>query len=280
MSDQLEEIPQEDTELAAKNETTAQDETNKTTTAEDEQEEKGEDEGEKPAKKVKKVKKEEVKKKNAIPTRLAALADLGISVSKAWAINHPTFTVKFTDYQSLLNQAQTYSDSLGISQNYDGEKTTNTDALKDLNKRLTNALRMLKNYIKAEYDSPIAAKAAYIKHGLVELSENSYGLPRDNDARQKCLLKLVAVLQEAGNPFAGKTYGLSAWQLLQTEHQTVWNASQNTRMGKSSITNNTDLAYKELRNMLVKLRAQIKIDFDGQDVNKILRTFSFMKENV
>jgi hypothetical protein len=220
-----------------------------------------------------------VKKKKAIPTKLAAVANLGLDVAQAWAANHPTFTVKFIDYNGLLRQSQAFLNELNQSKNYDGERANNTDNLTTIGKRLTDSLRMFKNYIKAEYDDPIAVKAAYIQHGLIERSTNSYGLPRDNDSRQQVLIKLVAKLQEAGNPFAGKSYGLSHWQQLQTDHQTIWNNSKNTRMGKSDITNNTDAQFKELKNVLSKLRAQIKIDFDGQDVNKVLRTFSFMKEN-
>ena len=279
MSNELPEIPEEELNENGENETAsnkiANPEAENTDATDSETETTEEEDDSEPEKAPKK----KVKKKKAIPTKLAAVANLGLDVAQAWAVNHPTFTVKFTDYNSLLTQARTFLNELNQSQNYDGEKVTNTDNLTAINKRLTDGLRMLKNYIKAEYDDPIAVKAAYIQHGLVERTENSYGLPRDNDSRQQVLIKLVDKLQEAGNPFAGKAYGLSHWQRLQTDHKEVWDDSKNTRMGKSGVTNNTDTQLKELKNVLSKLRAQIKIDFDGQDVNKVLRTFSFMKEN-
>ena len=280
MSNELDEVSEEELNKTGEEETVLLTDATKTPADAENKEEEAAKKTEENEEKPKKKDKDKVKKKNAIPDKLAALANLGIDVAKAWAINHPTFTVKFTDYQTLLLQAQTFSDELSQSQSLDGQKTTNTDALKDINQRLATALRMLKNYIKAEFDNPNAVKAAYISYGLIALVGNSYGFPRDNDLRQKCLLKIVAKLQEPANLFAGKPYGLAAWEILQTDHEIIWEGSKTSRMGKSSVSNTTDTSRKDLRNILSKLRQQIKVDFDGQNENKILRTFAFMKENV
>ncbi len=212
------------------------------------------------------------------PQDYTNLAELGLTVSRSWTSNHADYTTKVTEQGALLTLSNDLKSKAVQNTQYDNEKRHNTVALQNVNQEIEEAIKILRRYIQAEFPTIKDFSALYRDYGLEPNTKNTFTFPKDNDRRHQRLTVLLSKMNEAGNIFATKPYGLTYWTELSTRHITEWEKSRSLKSGKSALSREVKSKFDELKEILRLLQAQIKIDFPRTETSKVLREFGFLGE--
>lgn len=215
---------------------------------------------------------------NSRPSDYVNLAELGIIVAQSWQNNYSDYTIKFVTPSELLNLSVLFKTKAVENTQQDVYKKQNTTALRTVNKEIDTAIKMLRRYLKAEYVTEKNLSTHYAQYGLELDKGNSFSIVSDNDRRRQRMSILIAKLSEPNNPIAAKQFGLSHWIQLQAQHNTAWDDSKNMKTRKTTLSRETQKYAAEVKELLRKLQAQIKIDFPKTDHPKVLREFGFLNE--
>lgn len=212
------------------------------------------------------------------PKDIINLAELGILVAKNWQQRYPNYTVNFTTVTDLETKSNDFKAKALNNTIKDSDKKNNTVALKNVNKDITEAVKILKKYLKAEYPLEKDLSAYYSAYGLELNGKSRYDLIADNDRRSQRIDVLLGEMSKPNNILANKTYGLAYWQGLKARHETEWTLSKSLKGDKTSLSRETKTLMTEVDEILKKLYTSIKLDFPKADVKKILREFGFLNE--
>jgi hypothetical protein len=212
------------------------------------------------------------------PSDYVNLAELGRSVAQGWQNNYPDYTTKFTTYSELSTLANLLRSKAELNTQQDTFKKGNTAELKLVNKDIEEAIKMLRRYLKAESPDNSQLNTQYAMYGLEANSKGIYSLIQDNDRRYQRMFVLIAKLSEPNNIIAGKSFGLAHWQQLQARHSKAWEDSKNMKKQKATLSRETKGYLLQLKELLSKFQAQLKIDFPKADRAKVMREFGFLNE--
>jgi hypothetical protein len=203
-------------------------------------------------------------------------AALARNVAKKWGEVFPNYTVRFCTQANLLVLADNFYAKALANSEHDGNKKQNSDALRMINKKITQSIARLKEYIRDEYGEDAAAN--YALYGLEKGKGTNYTFPTDNDRRAQRLIILLQKMGEANNPLASKKQGLAYWTETISSHSTLWEASKSMKSTKSELSQACKAYHKEVGDLLAKLHKQISIDFDKSEVATTRRSFGFLTE--
>lgn len=203
-------------------------------------------------------------------------AALARNVAKKWGEVHPGYTVRFCTQANLLALADSFYAKALANTEHDGNKKQNSDELRAVNKKITQSVARLKEYIRDEYG--VNAEANYVLYGLEKTRNKTYTLPTDNDKRAQRLILLLQKLNEFHNPLAAKHQGLAYWEELKSSHSVAWEASKNMKGTKAELSQSCKAFHKEVGDLLTKLYKQIAIDFEKLDIATTRRSFGFLTE--
>lgn len=209
------------------------------------------------------------------PTDYINRAALAVNVATKWGSSYPTYNVNFTTQTNFLTKAQALQAKSTQNATHDAVKKDNTNALKEVRKQIRANTTRLKNYIKDEYEEN--ADAMYSAYGLEKI-KNNFIFPTDGDRLSQRLSMLLVKLQEPNNPIANRKQGLTYWQNLITEHDTLWAASKNMKMDKSNLVIECRDLHKEIGDILSRLYRQIALDYPRDQVALIRRNFGYLNE--
>jgi hypothetical protein len=209
------------------------------------------------------------------PTDYNNRAQLAITLVANWQQFHPNYVVNFTNIVDFTALAQSFYDKANQNANHDILKKNNSANLKSITQEIRKNTARLKEYIRDEYDTNI--EAMYAAYGLEKVN-NNIAFPTDNDSLMQRLGILLAKLQEANNPLAGRKQGLAYWEDLITRHATEWVTAKNMKATKSQLAQECKDMHKIVGDKLSKMYRQIAIDNDRDQVASVRRSFGFLNE--
>lgn len=211
-----------------------------------------------------------------LPKDFANMAELAATVAQSWKANYATYTVKFVDFDTLLQKANDFRNTSVLNATNDSVRKSNTQALKLANQEITNAVKVLRRYIQGEYATLKDFSAHYSAYGLEPIgTSKTYSMPIDNDRRKQRLSILVSKLENPSDPFHNKEYGFAYFSNLKQSHDTAWENVKNLSVNKSVSSHDTRTAFEQIKVWLQKLKAQIKIDFDKSELENVYKNFGF-----
>lgn len=210
------------------------------------------------------------------PVDYVNLASLGVNVGKQWRDNFPEYSPTFCSKTEFLLFHEQFLAEAQLNNEHDALKKKNTAALKEVNATITTSTKRLKEYIRDAYSKD--AEPEYAAYGLEKTKTNSYAFPKDNDSRKECLARLIARMSSPQNPLANRTQGLSYWTDLVTRHTIEWEKSKNLKSRKAELSENCKANLKKATTLQKKLLAQIKIDFEKENLATVRRRFGFLNE--
>ena len=211
-----------------------------------------------------------------IPTNYADRAQLGMKVARNWQNNFPSYTTKFTTFADLLQLSQNLADEASKSKQAQGKKRVNTVKLQTLNKTIDDSLAKLKSNIQHATDT---TDSTYFGMYGIQKIRTTYMFPRDNDSRIEALEQLVAKLREPNDIVAQEAQGLAFWESLAAQHKAEWEQGGDINSDKSTASGGAKNYFKDCGNLLTKLQAQIRIDFNASQLPTVLRAFGFQQES-
>ena len=210
------------------------------------------------------------------PVDYVNLASLGVNVGKQWRDFFPDYNPTFCSKQEFLLFHEQFLAEAQLNNEHDALKKKNTVALKEVNATITSSTMRLKEYIRDVFGKD--AEAEYAAYGLEKIKSNSYSFPKDNDSRRECLARLIARMNSPQNPIATRTQGLAYWTDLVTRHTIEWEKSKTLKSRKSELSENCKANLKKATTLQKKLLAQIKIDFERENLPTVRRRFGFLNE--
>ena len=166
----------------------------------------------------------------------------------------------------------------------DGVKKRNTGDLEIVNQRVNVGVQRFRHQVAGDdaYVDVEDMNTIYADYSLIDVSNGTYGIPRDNDERQAYMRILISRLQRLNDPMANKKYGLAFWEDLADEHLLAWGDSTDMKSDKTVYSVAAHLAYYKLRALITRFRKRIDSDismFPGETLKDVLRKMGFIAEN-
>ena len=221
----------------------------------------------------------------AMLNTIAKISSQAQTVGRMWQNNQPNFVsanFSFRDFENEANQLEAIlaEDNLNETQRNQSKLTLAT-----IKTRLTNGIVMLRSYLKNEelLNSNFNLASEYIDLGFQykvnKKNYQYYAFPANVEEQTDTIEKITTKMQEAGNPYANKDFGLAYWQALKVDFINSWQNSEMLRSQKSFLIKKKEDQSKKVKNMVLSLKMQIRAAYINNDADKMLRTFGYLKEN-
>ncbi len=190
----------------------------------------------------------------AIPAADVDFMDVAKTVAASWLAN-PAITLLWKTSGDFDKEVQNYAISLGSRISTGSVRPGQTLTLKQLDKKVNDAVTEVKVYIEKKFKKANAT-AQFARYGIVRENE-SYIFSRDRNNRKAAFELMIAAI--AADGFGTEEYGTAFWTALQTDYAAAL-ALASTTTGdvseKVATKNQQKLAIKKvLTNLLLVLRA-------------------------
>lgn len=211
-------------------------------------------------------------KKSNVPIADVDFGTVAFNVATKWN-ETASISLLWTTATEFTTQATAYNSELSMRNQVGGGRPQITQALKNLDVIMDDALAYVKGYIIDKYKKE-SAPSYYPAFGI-EHKKIKYVFPRD---RNKRLASLELMLQGiVDNGFGGKEFGTAFWTDIKTQYESLVNQASSTDGIISSRVSSKNTLKGSLKKTLNSLISVIKGNYP--DTYKAeLRTWGFQKE--
>jgi hypothetical protein len=190
----------------------------------------------------------------AIPIADVDFMDVAKTVATSWLAN-PPITLLWKNSGDFDKEVQAYTTSLGSRLNTGSVRPGQTLTLKQLDKKVNDAITEVKVYIEKKYKKA-NAQAQFTRFGIVK-ENGAFIFSRDRNNRKAAFDLMIAAIAAEG--FGAEEYGTAFWTSLQTDYNAALTAASTTTgdvSEKVATKNQQKLAIKKvLTNLLLVLKA-------------------------
>ena len=209
----------------------------------------------------------------AIPAADVDFMDVAKAVAASWLAN-PAITLVWKNSSDFDKDVQAYASSLGSRISTGSLRPGQTLTLKQLDKKVNDAVTEVKVYIEKKYKKA-NAPAQFARFGIVK-DQTTYRFSKDRNNRKAAFNLMIAAI--AADGFGAEEYGTAFWTNLQTDYNTALAAASTTTgdvSEKVATKNQQKLAIKKvLTNLLFVLRGNYPDTF-----KEMYRKWGWKKES-
>ncbi len=189
----------------------------------------------------------------SLPAADIDFMDVSKGVAATWLVN-PDITLLWKKSVDFDKEVQDYAASLGSRLSMGSVRPGQSQTLKQLDKRVNDAVTEVKVYIEKKYKKA-NAQPQFARFGLVR-ENTTWCISKDRNNRKAAFELMIAAIATDG--FGAEEYGTAFWTALQTDYSTALAAASNTTgdvSEKVATKNQQKLAIKKvLTNLLFVLR--------------------------
>jgi hypothetical protein len=160
---------------------------------------------------------------SAIPAADVDFMDVAKAVAASWLAN-PNFTLLWKKSSDFDNEVQTYATSLDSRLSTGSVRPGQTFTLKQLDKKINDAVTEVKVYIQKKYNKA-NAPAQFTRFGIVK-ENGAFIFSRDRNNRKAAFKLMIAAIAAEG--FGAEEYGTAFWTALQADYDAALTAASNT----------------------------------------------------
>lgn len=211
-------------------------------------------------------------KKGTVPVTDIDFGSVAANVAAKWN-ETPSISLGWTTASEFTAQATAYNAELAMRLQYGGGRSQLTQALKEMENTMDDAIGYVKGYILEKYKKE-SASSYYPAFGI-EHKKHKHVFPIDRNKRLASVELMITAM--ADNGFNDKEFGKVFWENIKTEYQALIHQASSTDGNISGKVSAKNMLRASLTKALNSLIAVIKGRYP--DTYKAeLRIWGFQKE--